>query len=395
MALSNWLTDEQLKTLLKRYFDGGFSEEDKFVEESKAWNQRIQGELLNIEIFDSLPLDEFLKRAEEIYRKVVTVPMFYKTFANHPEEIHAAFRYLLHSEDDLGKKVSAVLDKDGPHRIGGLGISYWSVIIRAMDPENYARWTQKTEKALSDLGMDYWQKGDTAGEKYLAITKASLALRDLADYPEADLYTIDHFMHYVTVLEGKEILDQWKNPESPNDDPWKNKIAAWQNSTLLPERIEARKISEDLARYLLESNLGEFDEAKLRQLFAYINSDYWSEKSTRTRFSPYFVGKVTKEIVEQMRILFFGFGLAFGKEFAALKELAGGDESPLKLYQSFRDPQSAFDVSSKQYNFMSIGPVSPLSFSGSPLFFTSFNSPQEFFNSNRIADTSRPKHNSP
>ncbi len=94
-----------------------------------------------------------------------------------------------------------------------------------------------------------------------------------------------------------------------------------------------------------------------------------------------------------MRILFFGFGLAFGKEFAALKELAGGDEDPLKLYQSFRDPQSAFDVSSKQYNFMSIGPVSPLSFSGSPLFFTAFNSPQEFFTANRMINTPKPKNN--
>ncbi len=96
------------------------------------------------------------------------------------------------------------------------------------------------------------------------------------------------------------------------------------------------------------------------------------------------LASLPKPIIEQMRILFFGFGLAYGKEFAALKELAGGDSSSLELYQSFRDPHSAFDAKSKQYNFMSIGPVSPLSFSGTPLFFTAFPDPNFFHKINRL-----------
>ncbi|MFC1608452.1 ATP-binding protein [Candidatus Latescibacterota bacterium] len=98
------------------------------------------------------------------------------------------------------------------------------------------------------------------------------------------------------------------------------------------------------------------------------------------------LASLPKEIVEQMRIMFFGFGLAFGKEFAALTELAGGEDegNSLKLYQSFRDPHSAFDVKSKQYNFMSIGPVSPLSFAGTPLFFMGYNDPITFFKVNRL-----------
>ncbi len=98
------------------------------------------------------------------------------------------------------------------------------------------------------------------------------------------------------------------------------------------------------------------------------------------------LASLPKEIVEQMRIMFFGFGLAFGKEFAALTELAGGEDesNSLKLYQSFRDPHSAFDVKSKQYNFMSIGPVSPLSFSGTPLFFMAYNDAMDFFTFNRL-----------
>jgi len=91
-----------------------------------------------------------------------------------------------------------------------------------------------------------------------------------------------------------------------------------------------------------------------------------------------------KEIIGQLRIFFFGFGLALGTEFQALREIVGGDTNALKLYQSFRDPHSSFDVFSRQYAFMTVGPVSPLSFAGSPLFFTAFNTPKDFLRENHF-----------
>ena len=91
-----------------------------------------------------------------------------------------------------------------------------------------------------------------------------------------------------------------------------------------------------------------------------------------------------REIINQLRIFFFGFGLALGTEFQALREIVGGDTNALKLYQSFRDPHSSFDISSRQYAFMTVVPVSPLSFAGSPLFFTAFNTPEEFLQENNF-----------
>lgn len=91
-----------------------------------------------------------------------------------------------------------------------------------------------------------------------------------------------------------------------------------------------------------------------------------------------------REIIGQLRIFFFGFGLALGTEFMSLKEIVGGDPNALKLYQSFRDPHSAFDIASRQYAFMTIGPVSPLSFAGTPLFLTVFNTPDEFIKTNKL-----------
>ena len=89
-----------------------------------------------------------------------------------------------------------------------------------------------------------------------------------------------------------------------------------------------------------------------------------------------------REIAEQLRIYFFGFGLSMGTEFQALRNLVGGRGNALELYQLFRDPQSSFDIASREYSFMTIGPVSPLSFAGTPLFLSAFNTPQSFLEAN-------------
>ena len=90
------------------------------------------------------------------------------------------------------------------------------------------------------------------------------------------------------------------------------------------------------------------------------------------------------EILQQLRIFFFGFGLALGQEFVSLRQLVGSAGPALDLYQLFRDPHSAFDISDRQYSFMTIGPVSPLSFAGTPLFFNAFNTVDEFLEANNL-----------
>jgi hypothetical protein len=91
-----------------------------------------------------------------------------------------------------------------------------------------------------------------------------------------------------------------------------------------------------------------------------------------------------REIAQQLRIYFFGFGLSMGTEFQALRDLVGGRSKALELYQLFRDPQSSFDIASREYAFMTIGPVSPLSFAGTPLFLSAFTSPDDFLGANQI-----------
>lgn len=96
------------------------------------------------------------------------------------------------------------------------------------------------------------------------------------------------------------------------------------------------------------------------------------------------LASLDKEIWGQMGVYFFGFGLSAGSEYRTLQEIVGGDSAALNLYRAFRHPQSAFDSDSKEYPFMTHGPVSPLSFSGTPLFLSAFTSVDEFLNENNL-----------
>ena len=53
-----------------------------------------------------------------------------------------------------------------------------------------------------------------------------------------------------------------------------------------------------------------------------------------------------------------------------------------------RDPHSAFDAQIRLYSFMTIGLVSSLSFSGSPLFLNAFNTVDGFLDANYLTATS-------
>ena len=96
------------------------------------------------------------------------------------------------------------------------------------------------------------------------------------------------------------------------------------------------------------------------------------------------LASLDRELLQQLRMYFFGYGLAWGAELVALKELIGGNDSVLSLYQQFHDPASSLEGG--KYSFMSVGPSSPLAFSGMPLFFNSLQFPDEFIASNGAED---------
>lgn len=99
------------------------------------------------------------------------------------------------------------------------------------------------------------------------------------------------------------------------------------------------------------------------------------------------IASLHPELINQMRVYFFGYGLSWGAELRALREILGGGgaDNHLELYRSFRDPQSSAILGKKEHPFMVFGPVSPLSVSGAPLFMVALDYENEFLKANRFS----------
>lgn len=74
------------------------------------------------------------------------------------------------------------------------------------------------------------------------------------------------------------------------------------------------------------------------------------------------IESLDEEILRQMRIFSFGYGLTSGQELRKVSEVVN-NPAAIQLYKSFIDPSS-----NGKFPFMFFGPISPLSFTGSPLF---------------------------
>lgn len=90
------------------------------------------------------------------------------------------------------------------------------------------------------------------------------------------------------------------------------------------------------------------------------------------------ISSLRRGIYTQLRVRCFGYGLTSGTELQRLRETIG-DPASLDLYRTFVDPQA---MKPAQYPFMLTGPISPLSFTGAPVFLSVFTSFEDFQSAN-------------
>ena len=141
----------------------------------------------------------------------------------------------------------------------------------------------------------------------------------------------------------------------------------------------------DEAHRFVKSSFGSDDNTEMSNLTrAFVDGVRTTRKyGLGYMFITQTIASLHKEIVQQLRLYAFGYGLTSGSEYRQIEELVS-DKQALSLYKSFVDPQS-----NKQYPFMFLGPISPLSFTGSPLFIQMFTEFNQFKEANKLVEQSQ------
>jgi len=141
----------------------------------------------------------------------------------------------------------------------------------------------------------------------------------------------------------------------------------------------------DEAHRFVKSSFGNDDNSEMSNLTrAFVDGVRTTRKyGLGYMFITQTIASLHKEIVQQLRLYAFGYGLTSGSEYRQIEELVS-DKQALSLYKSFVDPQS-----NKQYPFMFLGPISPLSFTGSPLFIQMFTEFNQFKDANKLVEQSQ------
>jgi hypothetical protein len=93
------------------------------------------------------------------------------------------------------------------------------------------------------------------------------------------------------------------------------------------------------------------------------------------------IGSLRRGIYTQLRVRCFGYGLTSGTELQRLRETIG-DPSALELYRTFVDPGA---IRPSTYPFMIAGPISPLSFTGAPIFLSVYTDFEQFKKENDLS----------
>lgn len=96
------------------------------------------------------------------------------------------------------------------------------------------------------------------------------------------------------------------------------------------------------------------------------------------------ITSLRRGIFDQLRVRCFGYGLTSGTELTRLRETIG-DPAAVELYRSFVDPAA---VKPSEYPFMLSGPVSPLSFTGAPVFLSVYTQFERFLADNGFVERS-------
>ncbi len=91
--------------------------------------------------------------------------------------IRHALCHLILGRDPFPLRMSRCLDPLGMYHIAGLGLSFWSTIFEALDPDNFPSWTEGALSGLARLELFAPNPLESPSHNYTRYQKAILKLK--------------------------------------------------------------------------------------------------------------------------------------------------------------------------------------------------------------------------
>jgi hypothetical protein len=239
------LSEDKLIELLKGYDAWLKSDpkEWKYPQEFREKAKKIKEDFLNPEVLPKMSDDELYGKIFKYSRSLegpVHIRLGEARLRGCLSDIQRNLIYIANSKDEPVIIAENILD--GKYRIPIFAKGFWSPMLHAQFPDKLPNWNHKTEDFLKKFGINISTSKLSISEKYQILSNAFTFLRGLVD--GHDFYTINHLMHYGTVIKtGNDLIAklQGKNSSDP--------VAEMINS--YKEKIKKDGLKDELYKWKL------------------------------------------------------------------------------------------------------------------------------------------------
>jgi hypothetical protein len=239
------ISEEKLKDLLSGY-DTWLKSDQKegiYPDTIRRQSKKIREEFLNADILSRMSDDELYNKIFK-YSRSLEGPVYIRLgeprLRGDLPEIRRNLIYISTSKDTPFMVAQNILE--GDYKISVYAKAFWSPILLAQFPDKLPNWNNKTENFLKKFRINISSSKLPISERYKILSETFTFLSGLAS--SHDFYTINHLMHYGTVIkEGIDLISKLQGGESL--DPVISMIKKYK------EQIKINRLSDELYKWEL------------------------------------------------------------------------------------------------------------------------------------------------
>lgn len=200
----------------------------------------------------------FQEAAWRFYESCVFPPLHGEVLRRRAGVVRLGLQHLFLGVGPPARKLERCLLPDGPYHVAGLGPSFWSAILQALDPRRNPAWTPTTIAGLHRLGL---ASAESCMPTYAEVAAAHERLFALA--PALTSLHLEHFLALVVGMRGRDL----RSGQMPTEPEKLLSAALQQERAKLPLRRRLKENGRKLAhaKSELETALANQDGSRFRE----------------------------------------------------------------------------------------------------------------------------------